>query len=359
MISMVVILALIWLVGMARISPVEVTVSSSNRDAIYDVAGSMDVVGGRPKWDLLQLGLVILALMFVVAVVAAWLMNRRIFRRIDHIIAVAHALDEANLNARFETTTHNDEVDQMAEAINDALDRLQSGFERQRMFVRAASHELRTPLTVARTALEIPLVEGRVPADLSQDLQDALSAQQQLETLLDTLLMLSRGESGTTQTLRLDDVIRRCVAKVQQQFDTPEIEWRLNLEPVTASISQVVFEIIVTNLLTNAVTHNHEHGWCEVSLSLPNDHILITIMNSGQSVDAEMVEQLSRPFVRREGSPGSGLGLTVVEQMLASIGGHMQISPRAEGGLQVLVDISALDAMTARPIEAERGGEET
>lgn len=342
MVSMIVILGLIWLVGLAEISPIEVSVlsgQSGSSTAIHDLSGSVDVVGDRPRWDLLQLALALLALMFVVAVTAAWLMNRRMFQRIEQITTVAHALDEHRLGVRFETNNANDEVDRMAIAINAALDRLQSGFERQRMFVRSASHELRTPLTVARTALEMPLVEGRVPVELMDDLHDALNAQSQLEQLLDTLLLLSRGDADAPRLLALDDILRKYVGQEQQRDGIPPIDWRLNLEPVTAIVGPMAFEIAMTNLLSNAVNHNREQGWCELDLYQVNDGITIRLENTGEPVTAEMLEQLTQPFVRRGASTGSGLGLAVVEQMVAAMNGTIVIATRSEGGLCVVLTL--------------------
>ncbi|MCO5215800.1 MAG: HAMP domain-containing histidine kinase [Thermomicrobiales bacterium] len=225
---------------------------------IHSVDSSVRSDYAEIRWQLMRLGAIVLALMFIVAVMAAWLLNRRIFSRIGNITTVAQTMDEHLLDARFETSGKNDEIDQMTTTINAALDRLQAGFERQRTFVRAASHELRTPLTVARTALEMPLVEGRVPPELTDDLSEALNAQSRLEQLLNTLLMLSRGDVDVPCSIALHDVLRQYVE--QQPNRVPTITWRLNLEPMTAMISPTAFEIAMTNLLSNAVNHNRDQG---------------------------------------------------------------------------------------------------
>lgn len=344
MVSMMVVMILIWFLTGSGTGPIEVTIATSSPPVdetiiAGDVEGSIRLGYDEYRWQLLRWGLIVLALMFLVAVVAAWLMNRHMFDRIGNITAVAQTMDEHHLGARFETSGKNDEIDHMATAINAALDRLQGGFERQRLFVRAASHELRTPLTVARTALEMPLVEGRVPEGLGQDIAQAIAAQRELEQLLDSLLQLSRGELGGEQAIRLDEVIRWKIVEVQQREDVPDIDWRLDLEAVTALVQPTAFETAIGNLVINAAMHNHQAGWGAIGLRADNDQIEITVENSGDVIDPDLLTRLCQPFVKRDASPGTGLGLAVTEQMIAAIGGELQITARVEGGLRVVVTL--------------------
>ena len=345
MVSMVVVLLLIWFVTDSSSSPVEVTITTGSDSnppidttfVVGDVEGSIRLGYTELRWQLLRLGMIVLALMFAVAVVAAWLLNRRMFNRIGNITAVAETMDEHFLDARFEISAKNDEIDHMATAINAALDRLQGGFERQRMFVRSASHELRTPLTVARTALEIPLAEGRVEESLLPDIEQALVAQSRLEELLDALLTLSRGEATTLELVSLDVSLQRIVHEVQHRTNLPEITWHLDCEEVSATISRTSFEIAMSNLIANAAVHNVPAGWCSIGLHNLEDHIEITIENSGPTVDGDLLARISQPFVKHPGSPGVGLGLAIADELVAAMGGEMNITARAEGGLRVVV----------------------
>lgn len=339
-----VVLVLLWLVSRSEMG--YLSVSMSNLHGVVQFDDSMEAAEGVVvtsssdfAWTILLLGLTVLAAIMVVSVLGAWFLNRSLFGRIGQISEIANALSERHLDVRFDTTARNDEIDQTSSAINDALDRLQAGFQRQQMFVASASHEMRTPLTIARTSLEIPLVDSRVPEDLRPEIQLALKSQSRLEAVLDSLLALTRSnDQGVPgNVIALDGEIETLVAAVQDQSEGPQLDWHFDLEPVTATVHSGSFSVALRNLLHNAVVHNHAGGWCRVSLKQVDGNALIEIENSGRTVDPESLDNLMQPFIKGEGSPGSGLGLAIVDRAITLLGGQWHMRARPEGGLQVQV----------------------
>ncbi|MFF9322481.1 histidine kinase dimerization/phospho-acceptor domain-containing protein [Streptomyces sp. NPDC014735] len=145
--------------------------------------------------DLFSRSLLVLLAVAALSLAAGWWVARRSLSRIGKVTATARHINDANLHDRLALVGPDDEVKELADTFDAMLNRLERAFADQRRFTAQASHELRTPMTVQRTALEIPLAQGRVPADLEPALRRALAATERSERLLASLLALApRGE---------------------------------------------------------------------------------------------------------------------------------------------------------------------
>ena len=137
---------------------------------------------------------VVLMVFAVAAAGIAWWLARRSLKRIGEVTAMAQEVSTTDLHRRLELPGPRDEIKELADTIDAMLDRLESAFAAQDRFVANASHEFRTPLTTSRTALEIPLAQGRVPIDLQPAVRTALKAGEHSDRLITSLLTLARGQ---------------------------------------------------------------------------------------------------------------------------------------------------------------------
>ncbi|MFB6874930.1 histidine kinase dimerization/phospho-acceptor domain-containing protein [Streptomyces sp. NPDC056323] len=145
--------------------------------------------------DPLVRSLLLLVLFTALAALLAWWAGRRSLHRLTQVTGAARRISAGStLDERLDLSGPRDEVHELGDTFDAMLDRLDRSFIAQRQFTALASHELRTPLTLQRTALEIPLAQGRVASDLKPALQRALDANARTERLIDTLLTLARGE---------------------------------------------------------------------------------------------------------------------------------------------------------------------
>ncbi|MFE6495332.1 histidine kinase dimerization/phospho-acceptor domain-containing protein [Streptomyces sp. NPDC057748] len=139
--------------------------------------------------------LLLLVLFTALAALLAWWAGRRSLHRLTQVTGAARRISAGStLDERLDLSGPRDEVHELGDTFDAMLDRLDRSFIAQRQFTALASHELRTPLTLQRTALEIPLAQGRVASDLKPALQRALDANARTERLIDTLLTLAQGE---------------------------------------------------------------------------------------------------------------------------------------------------------------------
>lgn len=273
------------------------------------------------------------------AAAAAWWVSKRSVRRIGEVTAMAQDLSHHDLSRRLDLRGPHDEIKDLADTFDAMLDRLQDSFERQERFVANASHELRTPLTTARTALEIPLAQGRVPAELQADVRVALRAGERSADLLAALLTLARSRRPEVlETHDIADVVTDVVEEVRGS--TTDRVWTVETAPVDAVVDPVLVGQAVTNLVANAVRYNVSGGLVRVVVGGQDGGAVVRVVNDGPVVDPAEVDRLVEPFVRAGtartgGAGGSGLGLSIVEAVAQAHGGSLHLRARPEGGLDV------------------------
>ena len=216
------------------------------------------------------------------------------------------------------------------------LDRLSAAFDRQERFVAAASHELRTPLTTTRTALEIPLAQGRFPAEVEPDVRRALAANERSEALIATLLALARATRSPAEpadSVDLLDLARRALAEREREAAALSLRAEVLGAPVLARVDAVLASIAVGNLVENAIRHNVERGRLRIS----GDEEGLLVENDGREMTEAEVSHLVEPFHRgdrtRLAGTGTGLGLTLADAVATALGGRLLLAPRPGGGL--------------------------
>lgn len=290
--------------------------------------------------------LVLLAVFTVLAALLAWWFSRRSLRRLGHVAEAAARINNGNhLGERLALTGPHDEVGRLGDTFDAMLERLEQSFTAQRRFTAQASHELRTPLTIQRTALEIPLSQGRVPADLEPALRTALDATARSENLLASLLALARGESGqaTARPTDLSDTARTALADLRTEITERDIHVHTRLNPAPVTGDPALLAQLALNLLANAVRHNHPGGHVHLSTGKTRSGAWIEVTNTGTLVDPAQIPALFEPFHRAAatGTKGAGLGLTVVRAITRAHHGEVHAHPNPEGGLTIRAELES------------------
>ncbi|MDV9190537.1 HAMP domain-containing sensor histidine kinase [Streptomyces sp. SR27] len=298
--------------------------------------------------DLLLRSLLLLAVFTALAALLAWWASRRSLHRLSQVTAAARRISTGStLDERLALTGPNDEVRELADTFDAMVGRLDRSFTAQRRFTAHASHELRTPLTVQRTALEIPLAQGRVPADLRPSIERALHANARTERLIAALLTLARGENEelTPQPADLADAAAEALADVADEARASGTRVSADLRPAPVAGDPSLLRQIALNLLTNAVRHNHPDGTATVTTGTTNGRAFIEVTNTGPVLDPHEVPALFEPFQRGPEcrGEGSGLGLAVARAITLTHQGQVTAHPRPGGGLTVRVEVPRRD----------------
>jgi two-component system sensor histidine kinase MprB len=220
-----------------------------------------------------------------------------------------------------------DELGRLRRVFNRLLSNVEASQTLQRQLVVDASHELRTPLTSLRTNAQV-LSRARElnPDDLRQLTNDMVTQVDELAALVTDLGELARGErsEGAIESLRLDECVDECVDTARTYARIKDITIDAHVEPSTVLGRRDRLVRATSNLLTNAVKFTPSGG----RIIITSSNGTITVSDSGRGIDDDDMPFLFDRFWRSpsaRGLPGSGLGLSIVAQVVAELQGTVSV----------------------------------
>jgi signal transduction histidine kinase len=236
---------------------------------------------------------------------------RAVMRPVTLLANDVARLDPAHRNERLGNRFANREVGVIAAAFDDYMERLERVLEREQAFTEDASHELRTPLSIIASAAQLLAEEQNISAAGRERLQRIGRASTQMQSLIEALLFLARGDAAnSTQLCALDQVVREAVELVAAGAAAKSLDLVLDVEPVVVAGSPVMVACVINNLLLNAVNFT-QTGIVEIKLTARE----IVVRDTGIGIPPQ---DLSRIFERRyrgAQSRGLGLGLYLVSRI--------------------------------------------
>ena len=291
----------------------------------------------------------------------AYLLAGVSLRQVESMRRRAAAISADNADERLPVAPTGDELERLGTTLNEMLDRLEAGLERERAFVADAGHELRTPLALLRTEIELALHQGDSPEELREALCNASSEVERLSRLAESLLLIARSDRG-----RL--ALRRESFDIGELFESvlSRVEWRPEAEAATLSAhappgvrisaDRLRLEQALGNLLDNAL----RHGGTRICLvAAPNDgEIELHVRDDGPGFPPGFLPRAFERFARPDparGSGGAGLGLSIAHTIATAHGGSAHAENTA-AGTDVWISIPAHEESGALPLDREQPG---
>lgn len=313
-------------------------------------------VGNAMQGEVLRAGLIAFPLVVVAAGVVSWWLVGRALGPLHAVTATARRLSAESLDTRLALHDARGEVADLAAGFDAMLDRLQAAFDAQRRFVANASHELRTPLAVLRTEVDVTLADPAADvAELRRMGEVVRAATRRADELIAGLLLLARSEvpsavdPAAVRTVDLADVVVPAVAATRAEALRRGLRITEQRAPAPTVGDPVLLERVAGNLVENAVRHNVPAGRVEIRTGRRGPVAELCVSSGGPEIAADRVDELFEPFRRgpvdrTAGTPGSGLGLSIVRAVVHAHGGTVTAEPVPGGGLTVTVLLPARDA---------------
>ena len=290
--------------------------------------------------------LLIMAALFPLALALAgwggWFLAHRALSPVDRMTQTARKIKAGQLHARLETTGANDELDRLADTLNEMLGRLESAFTEMRQFTADASHELQTPLTILRGEIEVALRSTRSADEYTDVLKSALEEIQRISVLVEGLLLLARSDAGM---LRMDR------APVDLVLVAEEVMGRLGpraaakavtlafgqIEPLEVSGDLVHLRRLLFNLVDNAIKYTREKGTVRVTITRGDGLAAVAVEDTGIGIPPEEQQKVFQRFyrsadARSQAEGGSGLGLSIVKSIAEAHEGRVELASEPGGG---------------------------
>lgn len=253
----------------------------------------------------------------------------------------------------------------LASELTRERDRAEQASAAKSSLMARVSHELRTPMNAVLGFADLMAQDPQAPLPAAQRdrLAQIRSAASHLMGLIDDLLELSRAEAGS-QTLRLETVpldallqeAEQWVAALAEQHGVAVQPFRLPPGPPPAVLADKRrLGQVVVNLLTNGIKYNRPGGQVQVSVepALVQGHRAweLCVSDDGRGLSPEQVARLFEPFNRlgaeREGIPGTGIGLSIVQQLVQEMGGQLAVDSRPGQGSRFCVRLVTAESDAA------------
>jgi signal transduction histidine kinase len=287
----------------------------------------------------LALGVVdVLAL--VVAAMLAGPLSRWILRPVFVLDAAATAVTAGDYEMRVPTDSGPSEIRRLSRAFNTMADRLVKLMRSQQGFVADASHELRGPLTALRLRLEV--LEETVEPCSRAEVAKAVVETKRFGGILDALLRLAHAEAREIP-LECVDVSAISGERAEAwRAVASERDVRISLSaiPATASSAAEILAQVLDVLIDNAVHYTATGSEIRVRVERDAHAIIVRVADQGPGMaDADKARARDR-FWRggaAVGSQGSGLGLSIAETLLTSVGGRLSFDDVVPNGLVAAV----------------------
>jgi two-component system sensor histidine kinase VanS len=298
----------------------------------------------------------VLALLLVFGLVGGWVLAGRMLAPVTRITEATRMAANGSLSHRIRLPGRNDEFRELADDFDIMLARLEAHVAEQRRFAANASHELRTPLAITQTLLDVARND---PTRDTDELIDRLRAvNTRAIDLTEALLVLSRADQ---RSFIRDDVDLSLIAEDATETLLPfaeahgvAIETAGELAPTRGSHALLLQ--MTTNLVHNAIVHNlPRRGTVWVTTNAEPESVVLTVENTGAELAPQLVATLVEPFRRgteriRTDDAGVGLGLAIVKSIADAHDGTLTLTPRAEGGLCVTVQLPAAPSSELRRV---------
>ena len=313
------------------------------------------------------------AVLIAVALLAGWLVRLGL-RPLTGIGDTAGAIAAGDLTRRVEPADDRTEVGRLGIALNTMLERIEAAFEqrrrseeRLRRFVADASHELRTPLTSIRGYAELFRRGADTrPEDLAKSMSNIESEASRMGVLVDDLLLLARLDQGRPlerEPLDLAAVASDAVESARAIEPDRTIDLIAD-DPVRIVGDASRLRQVIDNLLDNARVHAPGSS-VHVEVSRHGEEALLRIGDRGPGLDPEVEGRIFERFTRGDpsrsrGTGGVGLGLSIVQAIVAAHGGDVAASSGEDGGtvFEVRLPVGGPPDAPTRPDQPEARNEE-
>jgi len=268
--------------------------------------------------------------------------SRRLLRPLSQVADAAEDIASGGLDTRLEPESDPD-LDRLAGSFNEMADAVQTRIEREARFASDVSHELRSPITALTAAVEV--LDARrddIPERTQQALDVVVDQVRRFDSMVIDLLELARLDAGVTdlnvEELDLVDLTRR----VASRFGEPDLPIVATPgTPAQVALDKVRFERILGNLLENA--RNHGDAVLRIELSPGrNRRFRLAVEDGGPGVAHGERDRIFERFARGSAARhriGTGLGLALVEEHTAAMGGVAWVEDRVGGGARFVVEL--------------------
>ncbi|HEY8930490.1 MAG TPA: HAMP domain-containing sensor histidine kinase [Mucilaginibacter sp.] len=260
----------------------------------------------------------VILLLLVVLVATNRLILGRLWQPFYTIMSELRLFNIADTHEVPDLNTSIDEFKELNGAVSDMTAKARSDYYRLKAFTENAAHELLTPIAVINSKLDTLIQTENFSPQQSKLLNDLYSAASRLNRLNQSLLLLVKIENRLLpdkQDINLRELIDEMLAQFEEIFHDKNLTITHSIADKHITASRYLIEILLSNLISNAVRHNRQGGVIDIKLTSYD----LTVKNTGENA-ALPDDKIFTRFHKSSSSEGSGLGLTISREICESFG---------------------------------------
>jgi heavy metal sensor kinase len=325
----------------------------------YRVAAAIDEISLRDTlWTLAAV--LVMGIPFAVglAIAGGSFLAGRVLTPVGAMADKAREITAESLTERLPVDNAEDEFGRLATVFNETLSRLQDAFERLRRFTADASHELRTPLTAMRSVGEVALRNTLDPSAYRDVIGSMLEEVDRLTRLIESLLTLTRADSGKIRLVLESLDLRTLAGNVIDQLRVLADEKQQDLAlqaPVTVHAigDAALLRHALMNVIHNAIKYTPNGGTITVELKAANaNQAVIEIRDTGPGIPAAHRDRIFDRFYRVDASRsrdngGVGLGLAIARWAIEATSGRIELASGQDRGSLFRIALPVADDHSA------------
>jgi signal transduction histidine kinase len=243
------------------------------------------------------------------------------------------------------TKKHNDEIGELCDTINYLVDELSVGEKMKNEFLSSISHELRTPLTAIKGWAETIQLDDTIDTTTKKRGLDVIvSEAERLSLIVGEILDFSRLQNGK-MIMKMDkiDILAELGEAVYMFKDRAQSEKKVliynepkMLPPILGDKNRL--KQVFINIIDNALKYTSKNGGISVSVSEKNSKILVSVTDNGCGIPINDLPKVTEKFYKVDQNfRGSGIGLAIVDEIIAQHNGTLEIL--SEEGFGTTVNI--------------------
>ena len=282
----------------------------------------------------------------VLSLLGGWFLVGRALAPVARISQAAARMTAGDLSARVAVERTENELEQVALALNQAFDRLHLAVENERRFTADASHELRTPLATISAELEWALARDRSSEEYKRCLSTAHRAADRMRRVVERLLTLARADAAETlmqkAAVGLGPIVNDALGIVRPLAEQKQVTIDAQLGAATVVGDRDRLTDLVTNLFSNAIQYNRPGGEVRVDVWPEGSEACLRVRDTGTGIGADDLPKIFDRFYRADrartaDSGGAGLGLAIAKWIVEAHGGRIACQSVVGEGTEILV----------------------
>jgi two-component system, OmpR family, sensor histidine kinase TctE len=229
----------------------------------------------------------------------------------------------------------------LIDATNQVMARLASLLENQKRFVRDSAHQLRTPLAVLKTQVQSAL---RGDVDPNQALHEINATVDRATALANQMLSLAKIEQlrhqPAAEICDFTAEVKSVALDLAPLIADKDIDFEIDAHACRVLANPWMLRELARNLLHNAITQLPARGRLSVRVAAEGANAVLEVTDSGPGISAELQSRLFQPFSPGDPRRGSGLGLTICQEIANELGGSIALRNRLSEGEVIGLDVS-------------------